>query len=759
LNAQTTMSHWDVKMKNCSFNAARSLLGSSALQSLLGWLLFLTPTANAGVLDIDGPTGSGNFGVSVKVLMNGNVLVTDPTYSSSVASQIGAVYLYDSAGRLLKTITGSRANDLVGSGGVAILADGNFVISSPYWNSTGPGRVGAATWCPQTGCVDATVTLANSLVGTTMNDHVSSGGVVALSNGNYVVSSRQWNGGFGAATWGSGATGTVGAVSASNSLVGSSINDEVSAQGIMALSNGNYVVDSVSWSDASVASVGAVTWGDGTQGVRGEVSAANSLIGAQSFDQIGINGVTPLANGNYVVRSQYWTNASAYAAGSVTWGNGGSGTVGVVSAQNSLVGTQIQDAVGRDDVAALINGNYVVVSSTWNNGSVHDAGAVTWGDGSAGVRGPVSPANSLVGSQPMDMVGYGALGLTEGGHVVALKNGNYVVASISWANGTVPGVGAVTWANGATGIRGPVGLSNSLVGSSEFDHVGTGITALANGNFVVSSPDWANGSISEVGAVTWVNGATGLIGAVSFQNSLIGSSTADNVGGNTNPPVAPYLNGVAALSNGNYVVSSPRWNGGQEANGAVTWCDGALGAVGLITSTNSIVGTTAYEFVGSPVPVALTNGNYVFAADWLNSVDGIVGSVTWVSGAGPTSGTVSSSNSLTGTQPGDTVGGGRTGVSPYDGIVTLRNGNYVVFSPKWNNGAVTAAGAVTLGHGGGQLVGMVNGSNSVLGGAENAGNSLVYDYDVPRDQLVVGRPAENKVTILYFDQVFVNGFE
>ncbi len=46
---------------------------------------------------------------------------------------------------------------------------------------------------------------------------------------------------------------------------------------------------------------------------------------------------------------------------------------------------------------ALTNGNYVVSSPYWDNGTVTDAGAVTWGSGTAGVSGVVSSANSLVG--------------------------------------------------------------------------------------------------------------------------------------------------------------------------------------------------------------------------------------------------------------------------------------------------------------------------------------------------------------------------
>ena len=52
-----------------------------------------------------------------------------------------------------------------------------------------------------------------------------------MSNGNYVVESPCWNGSRGAATWGNGSTGMSGTVSAANSLVGSNPGDYVGAFG------------------------------------------------------------------------------------------------------------------------------------------------------------------------------------------------------------------------------------------------------------------------------------------------------------------------------------------------------------------------------------------------------------------------------------------------------------------------------------------------------------------------------------------------
>jgi hypothetical protein len=98
----------------------------------------------------------------------------------------------------------------------------------------------------------------------------------------------------------------------------------------------------------------------------------------------------------------------------------------------------------------LSNGNYLVLSPSWNGGR----GALTWGSASVGVAGSVSEANSLVGSNPNDLAGQVAL----------LSNGNYLFLNPSW-NGQR---GAVTFVNGTTGQtldgRGVVTAQNSLVG-------------------------------------------------------------------------------------------------------------------------------------------------------------------------------------------------------------------------------------------------------------------------------------------------------
>ncbi|MBS1230960.1 MAG: filamentous hemagglutinin N-terminal protein, partial [Proteobacteria bacterium] len=634
--------------------------------------------------------GSGG----VVELANGNIVVASPNDNFG-GSKAGAAYLYNgSNGALISTLTGSTANDQVGYGVTALPVNGNYVVASRNWDNGTIVDAGAATWGSGTAGVSGIVSSVNSLVGSKAGDQVSSTGIAALTNGNYVVRSHLWDYGTisdaGAVTWGNGTTGVSGVITSSNSLVGSTASDQVGSTGITVLTNGNYVVRSSGWDNGSIVDAGAATWGNGTSGVVGVVSSANSLVGSSTSDMVSLSGVTALVNGNYVVSSWYWDNGTASNAGAVTWCDGTVGISGVVSSTNSLVGSSTNDNVSF--VTALSNSNYVVRSYLWDNGTIADAGAVTWGNGLGGTVGAVSSTNSLVGSKANDKVGTS---------VTALTNGNYVVGSYFWDNGTIADAGAATWGNGLGGTVGAVSSANSLVGSTASDYVGTNITALTNGNYVVGSANWDNGTIVDAGAVTWGSGTSGISGVISSTNSLVGSTKNDQVGGA----------GVTALTNGNYVVSSPYWsNGAATMAGAATWGNGTSGTSGVVSSTNSLVGSKAFDEVGMIV-TALANGNYVVRSyAWYNGTISGAGAATWGDGATGISGIVSSSNSLVGSSANDWVG---------LSVTALANGNYVVASPNWDSGTITDVGAVTWGSGTSSVSGVVNSSNSLVGKTAN----------------------------------------
>lgn len=618
----------------------------------------------------------GSTGIST--LTNGNYVARSSAWNrvdGGAVTDVGAVTWGSGTTGVTGTVSvtnsliGFTTNDAIGGTGVSTLTNGSYVVRSQYWDRFVGGvvsDVGAATWGSGTTGVTGTVSVVNSLIGSTASDLVSGTGISTLTNGNYVVRSLYWNrvdGGavtdVGAATWGDGTTGVTGTVSVVNSLIGSTLNDQVSGTGITTLTNGNYVVRSRFWNridpgGGTVADVGAVTWGSGTTGITGTISVVNSLIGFTANDQISINGVTGLTNGNYVVQTSYWNRVDGGAltdAGAATWGNGTTGITGTVSIINSLIGSTANDAVGYPGVCALTNGNYVVGSLYWDRvvgGAVSNVGAATWADGTTGITGTVSVINSLIGSASGNKVSGGPL-FNLG--IVALTNGNYVVGSAYWgsAPGVASSVGAATWGDGTTGITGTVSVINSLVGFTSSDQVThAGILPLTNGSYVVASDLWdrfTGGALSQVGALTWGSGTTGITGTVSVVNSLIGSSSNDKIG----------FSGVTALTNGNYVAKNIYWtmidpNGSTFFfAGAATWGSGTTGVTGTISVMNSLIGNNIVNQISSGGVVALSNGNYVVtspkfdlrdpgastvvdcgAATWGNGVTGVTGTVTQI---------------------------------------------------------------------------------------------------------------------------------
>lgn len=638
------------------------------------------------------PAPGNGFGNIVVPLSTGNVVITSP-YDDFGGSNAGAVYLFNGAtGALISMLHGSTDGDQIGAG-VTALTNGNFVIASPQWDNGAIGDAGAVTWASGTIGVSGTISAANSLVGSG-NDEVGIAPVIALPNGNYVVPIPGWDNGAninaGAVTWGSGTTGVSGPVSAANSLVGTAAGDVIANRGVIVLANGNYVVCSSLWDSGGNSDVGAVTWGSGTTGASGVVSAANSLVGSTAFDHVGDIAVTALTNGNYVVDVPEWDNGAIADVGAATWCNGTTGRSGTISASNSLVGSIAVDRVGHNGVTALTNGNYVVASTVWDNGSISNAGAVTWGDGTSGTTGTLSAANSLVGAKANDSFGT----------VTALTNGNYMVRCPTCDNGSIVNAGALAWGNGTMGVSGTLSAANSLVGMTTNDFMGCHVTPLPNGNYVVWCPNWDNGAIIDAGAVSWRSGTTGVSGTFSAANSLVGSAAFDQVG----------FGGVTALTNGNYVVLSPLWdNGAAVDGGAATWASGTSGMTGTISSSNSLVGAASNDVVGNAGVTPLTNGNYVVQSQSWHVATNEVGAVTWCNGTTGTFGNVLAANSLVGSTGGD---------SYYGSVLALPNGNYVVTNPNWDNGAAADAGAVTWGSGTTGVSGTVTAANSLVGSTD-----------------------------------------
>jgi Repeat of unknown function (DUF5650) len=699
-------------------------------------LAVISNPAHTGQIDILGQPESVAFGEQVVVLQNGNIVVCDPARGPS---NTGAVYVYGATGNLISTLVGSGPESAIGSGGITKLANGSFIVSSPDWDAPGAVNAGAVTLVNGEIGLNATVSASNSLVGSTLDDRVgASGDVSALANGHYLVRSSSWDNAAivnaGAVTWGDGSLGVRGTISAQNSLVGTRTDDAVGDGGITLLSNGHFVVSSNTWDHGEVLDTGAVTWVNAATGLIGPITPANSLIGRAANDFLGSAGVHALRNGHYVISSSSIDTATAVNVGAVTWANGSTGLSGIFSAANSLLGTKAFDRVG-EGIVALSNDHYVIQSPNWDFGALANVGAVTWANGNAPLSGEVSAANSLIGSSSNDRIG---------SSVTALSNGNFVVASPNWDNAGVADIGAVRWADGSAAPSGQITATEALTGSQAGDKVGlNGATALSNGNYVISSPFWKNAGIARAGAATWANGSALASGRVSVTNSLVGSSLDDQVGS------------AIALGNGHYVVRASSWNRGSMLDaGAIVWANGSTGISGEITLSNALLGAHANDSLGSNGVLALSNGNFVVSSPvWDSAAFADAGAATWGNGASGINGEVSSANSLLGAEATERVSSG--------GLHGFSDGSYAVASAHRANAGVLNAGAVSVSAINMPLLGAISAANSVLGSSANEGFALSIDYDASRVQVVVGRPISHRVSLYSLDTIteFANGFE
>jgi hypothetical protein len=252
-----------------------------------------------------------------------------------------------------------------------------------------------------------------------------------------------------------------------------------------------------------------VTWGNGASGVSGVVSSTNSLVGSTTGDRVGDSGITELSNGNFVVSSRRWDNGTALDAGAVTWGSGTSGVSGVVSSTNSLVGSVIGDSVGSGGVTALSNGNYVVSSPDWDNGTISNAGAATWGSGVAGATDVINVGTSVIGqveNASLDII------------VDNTLNSNNV--AVRFKDGDVTGTGRIALMLGNSADLSTTFLqqaSETVTVTSLFIentlNNGTDVTLQANSDVIINSEILVDNTGGDGGKLTLQAGRSVLINA------------------------------------------------------------------------------------------------------------------------------------------------------------------------------------------------------------------------------------------------------
>ena len=479
---------------------------------------------------------------------------------------------------------------------------------------------------------------------------------------------------------------------------------------IHVLASGDFVIGSRLWDnpETGATSAGAATWRSGTDTVDAVVSSANSLVGRSTDDQVSSGGVVALENGNYLVLSPQWSAPGMAAAGAITWGDGFMGTSGAVAADNSVVGSAANDALGDRAPIELATGNVVVVRPNWTDGVTAGLGAVRLVSGTTPTAGPLTPSNSLVGSSQFDQIGGGLMGLFFRGGIQPLPNGNFLVRSPFWDNGSSTNAGAVTFVDGQLGTIGTITAQNSLIGSSASDFVGLNgseqnVVALPSSNFIVLSGMW-KGPQGRGQAATFGSADSGVNGVVDDSNSLIGRPSASGTPGSLR---------VSVLANGNYLVHFPEFvDSSQTLQQALTWGDGISGTTGLVGEANSLLGNFLREY-------PLTNGAFVVAdPDWGSGGANQLGALTWFDGTGPISGMFDQLPLFSGSSSGDRVGS--------RGIFALSNGNYVVASPEWQSASNPQdMGAITWMDGSFAPLASVSSANSLIGNFDDSPEPVV----------------------------------
>ncbi len=695
-------------------------------------------------------------GFTVVPMANGNIFVADPVATGGT----GEVYLFDSTGGLLSTLSGSASTDNVGNGN--LIPVGLFdavVVSSTNWNG-----VGAWTFITQNGNVGGSsgptggvVGSNNSLVGSTAGDGVNAR-VIRLNNvtGDYVVALPFWDdptqaiSDVGSVTVANGAgvgnnAGTIGAPTLS--IVGATAGDNIGLTVVpsndLQTFSGNFMVGSPNYDSASAIDGGIAFLVDSTGqfvvgGGVGVVSDSRGLFGVNLADNISSNGIYVVGSNSadFLVASPLVDFPSlASDGGAVTFINGATGEIGG-SGQltgspdntNSLAGNIANSKVGSGRILRLIGvnaGAYVIASPDWNNA----IGAVTRGSGP--ITGFLDPTSSITGGLDGDNIG---------DILDVLPNGNFVVGSIRWTdNGAGSFRGAVTIGNGATGALlstsqfGAVDTTNSLYGTTNFDSIGSTVVVLENSNVVVGATSWNNGAVADVGSVTLINGATGEIASQAGLTGATPDATNSIIGGAAGDQVGSDIIDIGGGTN-NFAILSGSWkNTGGVDVGAVTLANGntgtflLTGGYGAVSAANSFTGSTSGDFLGGKL-FALDNGNFIAATpgwDDFNNTIANVGAVTFVNGAtgaygvggnGGTTGNIDSSTSLVGASPNDTISAEQIDGFTYY-VMILQNGDYVLGSPVYDDVAnsLTDSGVITVGDGTSGSAGPIDSPSSWLG--------------------------------------------
>ncbi len=485
-----------------------SLLSANAVQHGSGGQVMVwsdAETTVAGRITARGGADVGDGGV-VEVSSLARLAWQGQADVSAPAGQAGSVLLDP------KNITVARLafdefidpNPAAGNpfGAAAVpLSTGNVVVTSPYDNFGGTDAGAVYLFSGPTGA------LISTLRGSTGNDYVGSGDVLALSNGNYVVSSR-YSGG--AVTWGSGTTGISGVVSSSNSLVG--LTGDASLQTVVTDDvNGTFF--------ARFVNEAGTTPGGGTYGGRVRVgSQSGGLLASQAFasqaaqsvvltpavsDTLNTgSAVTLQANTDVAIRDAVTADNPSGNGGNLTLQAGRSVLVDAdLTTDNGNLTLTANDTVANGVVDAQRDAGNAVVTMAGGTSLNVGTGTLTVAlrqstDKTDNARGVATLQNVTAASTVLNEGTVLANGTVTGPVTV---NSGAVLGGTGTVTGTVQADGGGTLAPGAgSGILNTGGVTfssgsafdvelNGLTAGSGYDQLNvTGTVALFDGNLNVT---------------------------------------------------------------------------------------------------------------------------------------------------------------------------------------------------------------------------------------------------------------------------------
>lgn len=643
--------------------------------------------ADSNTVSFVGTTGNDKVGFNhnTDATNNGNLYLRNPQWNGTFGAAT-FVDLVDGTGlsgdiSALNSVVGSQFGDQVGSGGVQILSNGQVAILSPNWSNGGTTNAGAITFGSELTRIFGPISPTDniSLVGANRDDSVGSSDLVRVfgTNDLWYARTLTFDGGKSALTFFDAAgTAPTGPMGVDTSLIGSTVGDGIGAtdsDDVFAVSNGattRVVVMSPGWDNGAAVDAGAITTFLPNAPKKGAIDNINSLVGTQLDDAIGDGYRVGLSNGNQLIVHSNWNSNR----GAITFWNLSSNLSGNVGAANSLVGVGSGDFVGASSPQEIFGtSRYMVRTTSFNS----NAGALTFGTITSGVKGAISAANSLLGANSDDFLGsnISSFSFTDGRALMLSPNG---------------GQGAATYIDVTKAPRGVISAENSLVGATAGDGAGQSQRNLfVNNLHAVLTPGWDNGAATDAGAISMLDLSSGnfagtntpFAGNISAGNSLVGTFTGDQIGANRSfTQITTYQVGEQLLG----AVFSSNWNSGR---GAITWFKPGERPVGRVTAKNSLVGAFADDAIGQDQDdsfnhglLGLETGNFVLISPHYNSRGG---AVTFLNIArGLPVGQVTSGNSFVGT-PGEGIGVGRVDREGGDagGVERLGGDRVLILSP------------------------------------------------------------------------------